>query len=112
MVYVVIDGWDIKKEYSKNSAIAFNDKDETVPIMWKIFSRKTEEYKSDNNETMKLINKIEEYKPKNVKIMYIWDRWYAYKELMEFIRSIEEHFLIRLKKWRYIKIKWKTVWKG
>jgi len=131
MVYVVIDGWDIKKEYSKNSAmskihdwstgkiekwivletaIAFNDKDETVPIMWNIFSRKTEEYKSDNNETMKLINKIEEYKPKNVKIMYIWDRWYAYKELMEFIRSIEEHFLIRLKKWRYVKVKWKTVW--
>jgi len=131
MVYVIIDGSDIEKTYSKNSAmskvhdwstweivnwivletaVAFNEKNETVPILGNIFSRKVDSYKSDNNETMKLINNIEENKPKKLKTMYILDRWYDYKELMEFIRKMEEHFLIRLKKWRYVKVKWKTVW--
>ena len=131
IVYIAVDGWDIEKEYSKNSAmskvkdwstgkivkwmvmetaIAFNDKNETLPILWNIYSRNVEAYKSDNNETMKLIRKIWEYKPKNVKVMYIFDRWYDYKELMEFIRGLEEHFLIRLKSTRYVKVKWKILW--
>ena len=130
IVYVAIDGWDIKKEYSKNAAmskvhdgskgeivkwivletaVAFNEKNETVPILWNIYSRKID-YKSDNNETMKLLRTIRENKPKNIDLMYILDRWYDYKEIMEFIRKIEEHFLIRMKRWRYVKIKWKTVW--
>ena len=126
-VFVAIDWSDIEKKFSKNSAmstiydgskktttkwlpletiVAFNDNNETVPLVWEVFSRKVN-YKSDNTITMNLIRKVQENKPKDVKIVYVWDRWYATDMLFEHIKENKWDFIIRLKKNRHIVIKWK-----
>jgi len=126
-IFVAIDWSDIEKKFSKNSAmstiydgskkvttrwlpletiVAFNDNNETIPLVWEVFSRKIN-YKSDNTITMNLISKVQENKPKGVKIVYVWDRWYASDMLFDYIKENKWEFIIRLAKNRHIVIKWK-----
>lgn len=130
MVYIAVDGWDIKKEHSKSkdlckvhdgstwnivngyvleTAVWFNEDLETIPLYWKIYTRKDSAYKSDNKETFDLLETMKKYISKNVKICYIFDKWYDDKKLFEKVGLLWNNFIVALYRKRYLKIKWKTV---
>ena len=129
-VYIVADWWDIKKNYSKSwnickvrdgskweiakwypleTLVAFNEKMEIIPLIWKLFTRKRW-YKSDNNEYFNLIKFVERCMSKAINVCYIFDRWYDKRELFEYISRIKRKFIAAIKNTRYVKVKWKTVW--
>lgn len=129
-VYIAMDWWDIIKKYSKSknlskvhdgstweinngyvleTALAFNDSLESVPLIWKLFSRK-KWYKSDNKEYFSLIDFIIKHISTAFDICFIFDRWYDDKKMFEMLSKLKTYFIVCMRKNRYVKIKWKTVW--
>jgi len=128
-IYIAIDGWDIVKEHSKSrniwhvhdgssweikrwyvmeTAVAFNSKLESIPLLWKFYTRK-KNYKSDNNVVRKVIKTLKKAISKRLKVVYLFDRWYDSKAFFEFLSSLWIKFIIKMRTNRYVKVKWKTV---
>lgn len=109
-IWHVHDGstWKIKRGYPIETTIAFNTKLETVPLLWRIFTRKID-YKSDNNIIRWLIKTLNKYISKSIDVIYLFDRGYDAKDFFEFLSWLSVKFIIKMRVNRYVKVKWKTV---
>jgi len=128
-IYIAVDGWDMVKEHSKSknigyvhdgsaweikrwyvieTAVAFNSKLESIPLIWKLYTR-NRNYLSDNNIVRKVIEVLKKSISKRIKVVYLFDRWYDSKAFFEFLSSLWIKFIIKMRRNRYVKVKGKTV---